>query len=307
MRDQYLPFQRSMAPYEPDGLRPVGARSEDVKFEVVGSCAAGFLLRYTDELAKQLDLHLDVSLVTHNHPVPVRRGAPDIPDVQLVLPPLRYMHPETLDDFFKWEDHAARLEQSIGHLGTYLDHMAAGLPATQRFVTGFMEPFSNPVGFDHDRSSPANFKVFVRHLNEALAAWCDERPGTWFIDLNEISAVIGRGRTDEELLGNLAHRTAFDPYDDWVEANQPIAEYSALDSFDMQAPRFYLTVMRHMFSRRTTVLGRDPVKLVIIDLDNTLWRGLASDGHVGLGGPPVRDSRGTTHPPPAGDPPGHSQ
>ncbi|KJE77310.1 hypothetical protein FEAC_10250 [Ferrimicrobium acidiphilum DSM 19497] len=118
-------------------------------------------------------------------------------------------------------------------------------------------------------------------LNEAIVEWCDRQPNTWLIDANEISALVGRCRSDEELVAFYGHRTPFDPHDDWVESENPLSPYPVIESFQMDSGLFYCTLLRHMLSRRLTLLGRSPVKLVITDLDNTLWRGVAADGSIG--------------------------
>ncbi|HWE54658.1 MAG TPA: HAD-IIIC family phosphatase [Acidimicrobiales bacterium] len=279
MRSTYLPFERQVALFEPQGLRPVDTPAESAHLEVVGSCGSGFMLRYTDGVAQQLNMQLQCSHIVHNHPVPVGRvGAR--PDFQVVVPPLRYMHPRNLDDFFAWTDHELGLRETIAHMRRYMDSIAAGLDVDHRFVVGFLEPFSDPLGYDTAAGGPENFKVFVRRANEALAAWCRTRPGTHFVDGNEISALLGRMRTDEEMLNYYGHRIVFDPYDDWIEQDNPLTPYSTLESFDMQPALYYTVLLRHVLARRTTILGRAPVKLVITDLDNTLWRGVAAEGTV---------------------------
>lgn len=280
MQEHYLPFHRSVALYTPDGLRPVGLGRESVSLEVVGGCSALFVLHYAEEAAKQLEIDVSTTFIAQNHPVAVERGATPVPDVQLVMPPLRFMHPETLDDFIVWTAHGQRFKETVAHLEAYLDRVAEGLPAKHRFVANFMEPTMDPVDVDFARGSYANFKTFVRGLNDALAAWCDRHAATWLVDASEVSAAIGRGRTDEELVRNVAHRTTANPMDDWVD-EPPVAAYSVAESYDMQTEAFYVSLLRQVFCRRTTVLGREPVKLVITDLDNTLWRGLASDGRTG--------------------------
>lgn len=279
MRTVYLPFQRQVSLYDPQGLRPLGTPVEAVRLEVVGSCASGFLLRYVDGVAQQLELRLQCSHVVHNHPVPVSRlGAG--PDVQIVVPPLRHMHPQTLNDFMSWTDHDRKFDETVAHMGRYMESVAAGLPVDQRYVVGFLEPFADPMGYDTAAAGVENFKIFVRRANEALAGWCRSQPGTYFVDGNELSAMLGRIRTDEELINYYGHRIVFDPYDDWVEQAARLTPYPVLESYDMQPALYYTVLLRHVFARRTTVLGRAPVKLVITDLDNTLWRGVAAEGTV---------------------------
>jgi hypothetical protein len=113
MRERYLPFHRPTGLYTPDGLRPVDVERESVSLEVVGGCGAMFVLHYTGEVAQQLDLDLSSSFIAQNHPVAVSRGPAAIPDVQIVMPPLRFMHPETMDDFLIWSDHDRGLEYAV--------------------------------------------------------------------------------------------------------------------------------------------------------------------------------------------------
>ena len=54
-----------------------------------------------------------------------------------------------------------------------------------------------------------------------------------------------------------------------------------LRSFDIRTALFYAAIVREVCTRLVVLSGRAQVKAVIIDLDNTLWRGLASDKVVG--------------------------
>lgn len=280
MHQVYLPHQRQICPYDPQGLRPADEPPEDLDLEVVGSCAAQFMVRYVHAVAEQLETTINVQHIVHNHPVPVMRSG-RTPDIQIMMPPLRYMHPSTLDNFITWEDHDLKFDETVVHLYSYLDTATSGLPCSQRYIVNFPEPFSNPLGYGLGHHSLSNFKYFVSKLNEALGEWCETQKNTWVVDANELSALVGRSRSDEELLNFYGHRIAFDPYDDWIEADHPLSPYPVIESFQMDTGLFYSTLLRHVLARRITLLGRSPVKLVITDLDNTLWRGVAAEGSLG--------------------------
>ncbi|MCK4178056.1 HAD-IIIC family phosphatase [Aciditerrimonas ferrireducens] len=277
MHEHYLPMHRSVLSHFPDSLVPPRPEPEHLRVEIVGSCVAESFAASIPWIAAQVDIAAEVNLVTHNHPVPVCRSHPD-PDLQIVIPPFRYMHPGRTTNFFWWERSEDRFLECAEHMNSYLDEVAKGLPARYRFVTNFLEPLFNPLGSEIEDDSLGNFKVFVARLNERLASWCASHENTFMVDADALAASVGHFHTDDGISAFFSHRGVLTPNDDPILQIRGIENpYPMAASFAVNPLAWYAALFCHVLQRRTTLLATDPVKLVITDLDGTLWRGVIAE------------------------------
>jgi FkbH-like protein len=281
LRSDHLPANAVRSTYTPEGLLPVDWTYPKTRIELIGSCAAEFMQQVVGEVGRQLDADIECSVTVQNHPTGAAPATGEPPTVRLVVPPLRYMHPATLDDFVAHPDHERLFAETREHMVRYLESVAAADTTVPLFVLGFIEPHQNPAGsFFHAREL-SNFKYFVRCLNDAIVEWCEGRPGVHFVDGDAAAAAIGKIHVDEGPLAFFAHRAPIDPYDDWIDQSFPTPAPGVRESYASRAGEFYAAVIREVVHRQVILSGAARVKAVIVDLDNTLWRGLASDGTVG--------------------------
>ncbi len=281
MHGAYLPYCASAALYSPEDLYPRDWTREPMALEIVGSCEAYFMEQQVQTVAAQLGVQMTSYHTLQNHPIASPPSGGTRATARLVVPPLHFMHHDTLDDFVVHPDHRRLFEESRAHLVAYLDSVLVSHDDTPHFVTGFIEPCVNPLGASFHAPDLSNFKFFVRCLNDVIIEWCDARAQAWYVDANETASMIGKNHVDEGPIAHYAHRIPFDPYDDWVERDQPVATVPVGRSFDIRSAQFYAAIVREVCTRLVVLSGRGQVKAVIVDLDNTLWRGLASDQVMG--------------------------
>jgi FkbH-like protein len=277
----YLPHCATTALYSPENLYPRDWTGDPMTLEIVGSCEGYFMEQQVQAVAGELGLAITSYHTLQNHPVSSAPSGPTRATARLVIPPLRYMHHETLDDIVVHPDHRRLFAETRAHLVAYLDSVLVGHDDTPQFVTGFVEPCINPMGVSFHTADLSNVKYFVRCLNDVIVEWCDVHAQAWYIDANETAAMIGKNYTDDGPIAHYAHRIPFDPYDDWIERDQPVASVPVVRSFDIRSSHFYEAIVREVCTRLVVLSGRGQVKAVIVDLDNTVWRGLASDQVVG--------------------------
>lgn len=244
--------------------------------ELIGSCGAVFL----EQAAQQMGPELDCFHTVQNHPIATPPA--QTPTLRIVVPPLRYMHPATLDDFIAHPDHTRLFAETGEHMRAYLDSVADAAPGVPLFVLGFIEPHMNPAGLFFPARELSNFKHFVRCLNDELVAWCESRAGAHFVDGDALAAAIGMVGVEEGSQTYLSHRAPLDRfYDDGTDQSWPLQPPPVASSYDIRTEAFSTAILREVVQRLLILRGSARVKAVIVDLDNTLWRGLASDGAVG--------------------------
>jgi FkbH-like protein len=256
---------------------------------LIGSCLSeNLLIRIQAWLkrAGQDQVYLHHLLVNHLSDLPEELEAPiDSYSFQIIQSPLRAVLHEShyLGVDFKNPEALKSLEDGASnHLSLFLEnylgyHTKYGLTT---FVTGFIIPQQNPLGRMMPRHSLSNLQHLVRRLNERLEEICLSRPNVHYIDLDEIASRIGKRHILDDSLHALSHGSIAGDFDfehDRKRLQPPSKRFSKIK--DLKTGEFLDEVWLDILARFQILSRHDPIKIVIVDLDDTLWRGvLAEDG-----------------------------
>lgn len=123
-------------------------------------------------------------------------------------------------------------------------------------VISFVEPQPSAYGLIA-RNRRASIYTLVRKLNDELEALCYETPNTYYIEINDIRLLIG-------------DRQSYDGY----EINYTHASYYAGKS---RTHRLNNALLQKVAALWRIINQIDPIKLIISDLDNTLWSGVLAE------------------------------
>ena len=259
------------------------------KILLIGSCLSeSLVLRIQAWLkrAGQDQVYLHHLLVNHLSDLPEELEAPiDSYSFQVIQPPLRAVLHESHYlgvDFNNPEALKALENGALSHLSLFLDnylgyHTKYGLTT---FVTGFIIPQQNPLGRMMPRHSLSNLQHSVRRLNERLEEICLSRPNVHYVDLDEVASRIGKRHILDDSLHALSHGSIAGDFDfehDHKRLQPPSKRFSKIK--DLKTEVFLDEVWLDILARFQILTRHDPIKIVIVDLDDTLWRGvLAEDG-----------------------------
>jgi FkbH-like protein len=129
------------------------------------------------------------------------------------------------------------------------------------FFTAFVEPPPTSSGIFTPRKRGGIYDL-IRHLNDALAAYLETQSGQYFLEINDLLRRHG---------------------DAWVyDGMHCCFAHGGLD----RAPRrlrkqggeaIYAAVFSRLEEMLQALEGRQAIKLIITDLDNTLWKGVLAE------------------------------
>jgi FkbH-like protein len=263
--------------------------SSHPKVLLIGSCLSeNLVLRIQSWLKKTRQDPASVHhlLVNHLSTLPEEPEAPiDSYSFQIIQPPLRGVLHEShyLGVDFKNSEALQALENgALSNLSLFLDNYLGyntrhGLTS---FVTGFIVPQQNPLGRMMPRHSLSNLQYLVRQLNQRLEEICLSRTNVHYVDLDEIASRIGKRHILDDSLHAISHGSMAGDFDfehDRRRLQPPRKPFS--HTRDLKTEEFLDEVWEDILQRYQILARRDPVKIVIVDLDDTLWRGvLAEDG-----------------------------
>jgi FkbH-like protein len=292
------PAPQVAPPRDPMAQRPAAPYPGDVRYRtpddlavtqhtarrglVIGSCFSELLPHYlgwafpgieTDHL---LFNHLGILPDVPPHPIAAY-------EFQIIMLALRAQMPEALYFRLGYNDiagHVAAFEEARGRMLRMLDSALAYRqhhPITT-FVTNYNVPQQNPMGRLLPRYDLRNPVYFIEQLNVALAEAIANLADVYLVDIDQISANYGRKYLQDDLLTAINHGALISDHDVQFDRNrleppQPISHQLAF-----RVHEFIFAIVHEIGAMQRTLQQVDAVKLVIIDLDDTLWRGVPAEG-----------------------------
>lgn len=148
-----------------------------------------------------------------------------------------------------------------------------GIPT---FVLNFLVPQTNPSGRFMRRYDLCNPAHFIERLNMDMEAQLVEYRNAYLLDIDNIASSIGRRYVQDDSIGNLAHNSLLS-YAGWSEERiEPLAPIE--QHLDVKwSPVFQKTIWAEAVAMFRTLRQTDMVKLVVVDLDDTLWNGVSGE------------------------------
>jgi FkbH-like protein len=256
---------------------------------LVGSCLTGELSRHFPGLMPQVDhdfvLFNNVADLPDRPPKPPQQYT-----VQLLQIPLRTLLTDEIIRFKELRD-ASRgdsvLDRALSTLDLMLDaglkyHRDHGIPTV---IANFVVPSTPIVAAITDQGTVGDISHIVRCLNEHLYRRVSKMRSAYVLDLDSLAGYLGKHSVLDDWYHLFSHNATF--ASEWTEGSRPpfFLSFERLSVSDFRRSamvEFFELVCRQVDAIVRTHSQIDQVKLVVFDLDNTLWRGQIAE-HYGDG------------------------
>lgn len=208
-------------------------------------------------------------------------------DFQVISLPMDRLLPRFLylrDDFNNSETAQMRFENASALICDLMNQSMT--PNRERglltFVCNLLVPQQNPLGRLLPRYDLRNRMFFVEELNKLIHAIVAEYQNAYVIDIDSIAASFGKMRIQDDSVWSISHGGAFSNLDYDLDQRFAEAGHSRLERVpkienatyaDLSA--FWFSTAHEVMASYRTVKLRDQVKVVVMDLDDTIWRGIA--------------------------------
>lgn len=251
---------------------------------IIGSCLSEAYLHSFREYSPET--HFDFILFNNVAPL-LDRSEEELGsyEFQFIQLPLRSVVTDRLIDFTRFlkpEENAAIIEEAFHLLELMLDtamvyNSASGLTT---FVSNFIVPQLPAVAGLDNVGTELDFRHLVQELNLKLIALLKKYKNTYLIDAENIASVIGKRHFLDDQHVFFSHGAFW--YADWsgMESGRRIEPVPPLtETSDLKRNEFIEAVWKHIDYNLRIVRQTDSVKLVIFDLDETLWRGQIAENY----------------------------
>ena len=212
----------------------------------------------------------------------------DAYDFQVIMPALRVVIPEQIYFRLAYNDiagHEAAFAECRERLLQVL-HGAlvyrAERPLTT-FVANFTLPQQNSMGRLLPRYDLRNPVYFIESLNRVMVEEIAGMHGVHLLDIDQISANFGRKYFQDDVVSLTTHQSVTSTYESSFDSHRLEPPKLINEHHILRVEEYVLAVCHEIQALHRTVSQSDQVKLVIVDLDDTLWRGVVAE--EGLGNP----------------------
>ena len=253
---------------------------------IIGSCLSAEWMRHITREGLRFDYVLtnNVSQLPETPPALI-----DAYDFQIVQIPLRSVLHENTYSHLAQADLAAYenlFAMATVWLTQYLDMALAWNTkyGIQSFVTNFMVPQQSPLGRLLPRHDLRNMVHFIERLNGHLYAEIGRRSNVHLFDIDQISACVGKHTMQDDGVWTLSHGGVLNDCEYELDRARILPTPSMTSHYPPLAAgqrHFYEVAWAELVAMVRTLRQIDSVKLVVFDLDDTLWRGVvAEEGDV---------------------------
>jgi FkbH-like protein len=225
----------------------------------------------------------DFFLVNNESDLPERPPAPSYDyDFQILQIPLRSVLPDRAYFRLHHEDTGAyetlflecreRLTRALKALMRWnIEH------GILTFVFNFVVPQVNPMGRLLPRYDLRNMVHFVERLNEALAHELGSYANAFLFDFNQLLNIFGKKYFVDDAVWQSNHGSSLEDSNRErdllrLERVGPVGSY-----YPLRVEQYREIGWAELIAMYRTIHQIDMVKLVAVDMDDTLWRGIATE------------------------------
>lgn len=145
------------------------------------------------------------------------------------------------------------------------------------FVLNFMTPQQDPSGRLLARYSLQNMVFFIEELNRHLWKVCATYKNVHVIDLDQILSTLGKRYFQDDSTSHLNHASTIGSIEAKEDQDrlEPVGDVDEL--YGRKVPEYIGAIYHEIIGAYRSVRQQDGIKIVIFDLDDTLWRGVGAD------------------------------
>ena len=156
----------------------------------------------------------------------------------------------------------------------------------ETYVCGFITPTANCNGRFSPRYDLGNILYFVEEINRFLAGLVERYSNCYFVDTDTICATFGKKFSRDDFYWQSNHGGMITDAEESLDATRLQVTPSAKALYRSNATPFVHAIWQEIIAMNRTLHAIDSVKMVVVDLDDTLWRGLVGEGEADINGWP---------------------
>ncbi len=172
--------------------------------------------------------------------------------------------------------------RTLVYLGEKMASIATRLGSIPLIFLSFIEPSISYVGESFRFDPTLDFKEFIHEVNKGIRSIA-EKMGAAFLDVNISLDAIGRQGAQCDVMSASTHASFIGDWDYGADSRRIVAPVKPSEFFGSGDRAFRYG--KHLLERITKTIQSQKgltIKLIITDLDDTIWRGVAAESDFDL-------------------------
>jgi FkbH-like protein len=209
-------------------------------------------------------------------------------DFQVIQVPLRLILPEgayfrlDLNDLAAFE---TLFQETCQRLETWLEF---AMQYNRRhkllsFIANYPTPIQNPRGRLMPRYNLNNFTFFFERLNQCVDDLIKRYENAHLLDIDSISASLGKMHLQDDFLWTFSHGSFITDWDHPRDQNRIQPPKTVAQLYQGRLYLMQQAFWAELVASYRTLRQIDSVKMVVMDLDDTLWRGVMGEAEAFTG------------------------
>lgn len=250
---------------------PLKTTRAKLKFLIIGGCFAVMLADCLERTCIQYELDVDNVTEWFDNIESIGERNADVIVLQFgttwLLGPL-WNEGFSLDD----AERTQKLEHLLSTIEMRIQAVSKLVPQKLLLVQGLSSPALSPLGRAEFRND-MDFQRIVYEINSRIKSLVRNNPNAFYIDEERIVSNVGKMRLLDDVSVPYGHHA---PIDFRVDNQVPGATREEL--FDVIEVQHIVRLLAEEYLAAYTIWsGRNKIKCVITDLDNTLWPGIVGE------------------------------
>lgn len=201
-------------------------------------------------------------------------------DLRLVQLPLRLIYPEFVTMRNSYDDEAAydaALRQAFRRMRQLMGLLRGASADRPTFFLNYLYPQQSAIGRLLPRYDPRSPTFFIQRVNRQLSDLVADFPGGYILDIEQVAATFGRHLLQDDAFWSFSHGGTINDYD-WHEDGERLEPEEPLSRrYPQDVGGFVRAAWGEAVAMLRTLRGTDRVKMLCVDLDDTLWRGVLAE------------------------------
>lgn len=201
-------------------------------------------------------------------------------DLRVAQVPLRAVIPESLTMPLTYGDvagHQALFQRAVDFIHSHVRAIFESPVNAPTFFLNYLVPQQNPLGRLLPRYDLRNPVYFIEELNKVLHDVVSAMPDSYVLDVAHLSASMGRQRFQDDPFCLFAHASFVGDFDFGVDGERLQPSPPLTERFDFAVTDVVEGFWKEALAMYRTLRGNDRVKMLCIDLDDTMWRGVMAE------------------------------
>ncbi len=200
-------------------------------------------------------------------------------DLRLVQIPLRYLYTEYITMEGPYDEAALehRLSLSFRMLKRSIDGIGGASADRPTLFLNYPMPQRSALGRLLPKYTLANPSFYLQRLNRKLDDLVADYPGGHVLDVEQLAATFGRRLIQDDAFWIYGHGGFIDDGDHGADGARLEPEPPLSQRYTFDIDTFVEAAWHDAVAALRTIRGTDRIKMICIDLDDTLWRGVLAE------------------------------